>query len=70
MPCDMGMGSDRSDYTARRVADEALTRVAKLEEAMCGLCQMIEDGKLGFWQPQLSKWFDEHKEKPGCSVKI
>jgi hypothetical protein len=64
MPCDMGMtGAD----VAFSNSLTALDRIARLEEALCGLCQTLEKNGATM-HPQLQAWFDEHKKKAGCSA--
>jgi hypothetical protein len=80
MPCNIMSGwTPTPDYAAERMAREAdlkigeLTRrVAELEQALCGLCQMLERAglqpELTDKHPQLQAWFDAHKARPGCEA--
>lgn len=78
MPCNMYDGATSGDF-AQSTADQAqadvraLTRrVAELEQAMCGLCQMLERAglqpELADKHPQLQAWFDAHRRVPGCQA--
>lgn len=74
MPCSSseGMTWSPNDAEVRRLEE----RVAELEQALCGLCQMMcpsPDGKppaLSAWpvHPQLETWFNKHRRKPGCEA--
>lgn len=70
MPCNMMQGA--AGDMAHAAAQDANRRVAQLEEALCGLCQMLsetKDPKLKKkLHPQLQSWFDAHKQKPGCQA--
>jgi hypothetical protein len=78
MPCDMMSGATSGDFAWGAAQDaqrdiRALTqRVAELEQALCGLCQMLErDGlppELTSKHPQLQQWFERHKKRPGCEA--
>lgn len=66
-----GMGDAyREDPEARQHAKRIEMRVAELEQALCGLCQMMEAanraGDSVEIHPQLQAWFDKHRSKPGC----
>ena len=78
MPRDMYGGATSGDF-AKESANQArgelqvLTqRVAELEEALCGLCQMLQRRHVPYplanTHPQLQKWFEQHKVKPGCEL--
>ncbi len=62
MPCDSGGPYNSSDdYEARR-------RIAELEEAMCGLCQMLESAyekeNPPTVDPSPKKWYEKPDVKP------
>ena len=75
MGCDMMRGYDLGSVAAddvrhlkRNIVEPLVKRVAELEEAFCGFCQML-DSDLGApaMHPQLREWFDKHKQHPGCN---
>lgn len=73
MPCNMYDGVTSGDVAAAGAdnkAREALQRIAELEQALCGLCQMIAtDAEEIPMHPQLKSWFDKHQQKPGCAAR-
>lgn len=64
MPCNMMEGATSGDFALSETND-LRKRVAALEEALCGLCQMMDEIQM---HPQLRHWFQDHKRKPGCSA--
>jgi hypothetical protein len=72
MTCDMMRGYEPpSGMTPTEARDSQLMvqRVAELEQALCGLCQMMERpawDKLMPMHPELQTWWDKHRVQPGC----
>ncbi len=78
MPCNMHDGANRGDFAkitannAKRDVEALTLRVAELEQALCGLCQMFDSighpSALPAMHPQLRQWFEKHKRRPGCEA--
>jgi hypothetical protein len=78
MGCNMYEGVTSGDFAASDARDAKNQvrllneRVAELEQALCGLCQMLRrDGlppELADLHPQLEAWFEAHRQKPGCAA--
>lgn len=72
MPCDMGMSSGELALSEARDNERKTktleSRVAFLEQSICGLCQQLEYSNVQL-HPQLKQWFEDHKKQPGCEAK-
>lgn len=73
MPCNMMDGCappSGMDHQERKAFESLTQRIAELEQALCGLCQMIDtDADEIPMHPQLQAWFEKHKAKPGCDAR-
>lgn len=64
MPCNMMGGSSSGDFAWNDVR-RLEKRVAELEQAMCGVAQMLMDLAPPELHPEIAQWWEKHQKQIG-----